>query len=45
MTQEPVYLRVDGAIAQLVLNRPDKRNALDLAMRAAIAIGLSCSPR
>lgn len=37
MTQEPVYLRVDGAIAQLVLNRPDKRNALTRAMWAAVA--------
>jgi enoyl-CoA hydratase len=36
MTQEPVYLTIDGAIAQLVLNRPDKRNALTRAMWAAI---------
>src|SRR5918994_2073037 len=37
MTQEPVYLTIDGAIAQLVLDRPDKRNALTRAMWAAIA--------
>jgi enoyl-CoA hydratase/carnithine racemase len=37
MTQEPVYLTIDGAIAQLILNRPDKRNALTRAMWAAIA--------
>jgi enoyl-CoA hydratase len=36
MTQEPVYLTIDGAIAQLVLNRPDKRNALTRAIWAAI---------
>jgi enoyl-CoA hydratase/carnithine racemase len=36
MTQEPVYLRVEGAVAQLILNRPDKRNALTRAMWAAI---------
>jgi enoyl-CoA hydratase/carnithine racemase len=36
MTQEPVYLKIDGAIAQLILNRPDKRNALTRAMWAAI---------
>jgi enoyl-CoA hydratase len=36
MTQEPVYLTIEGAIAQLVLNRPGKRNALDRAMWATI---------
>jgi enoyl-CoA hydratase len=36
MTQQPVYLTIDGAIAQLVLNRPAKRNALDRAMWEAI---------
>ena len=36
MTQEPVYLTIDGAIAQLILDRPDKRNALTRAMWAAI---------
>jgi enoyl-CoA hydratase/carnithine racemase len=33
---EPVYLTIEGAIAHLVLNRPDKRNALDRATWAAI---------
>jgi enoyl-CoA hydratase len=36
MIQEPVYLTIEGAIAQLVLNRPGKRNALDRAMWARI---------
>jgi enoyl-CoA hydratase/carnithine racemase len=36
MSQQPVYLTIDGAIAQLVLNRPAKRNALDRAMWEAI---------
>ncbi|MGH6898846.1 MAG: enoyl-CoA hydratase/isomerase family protein [Geminicoccaceae bacterium] len=36
MTQEPVYLTIEGALAQLVLNRPGKRNALDRAMWATI---------
>jgi enoyl-CoA hydratase/carnithine racemase len=35
MTQ-PIHLTIDGAIAQLVLNRPGKRNALDRAMWVAI---------
>lgn len=34
---EPVLLSRDGAIGTVLLNRPDKRNALDLVMRAAIA--------
>lgn len=33
----PVVVERDGAIAILRLNRPEKRNALDLTMRAAIA--------
>jgi enoyl-CoA hydratase/carnithine racemase len=36
MTEQPVYLRIDGAIAQLVLNRPEKRNALRGSMWTAI---------
>ena len=36
MTQEPVYLTTDGAVAQLILNRPDKRNALTRTMWSAI---------
>ena len=36
MTQEPVYLTTEGSIAQLILNRPAKRNALTRAMWAAI---------
>ena len=33
----PVVVERDGAVAVLRLNRPDKRNALDLTMRRAIA--------
>jgi enoyl-CoA hydratase len=36
MTQQQLHLTIDGAIAQLVLNRPAKRNALDRAMWAAV---------
>ena len=34
---QPVLVERDGAVAILRLNRPEKRNALDLTMRAAIA--------
>lgn len=33
----PVILRKEGAVGIVTLNRPEKRNALDLMMRAAIA--------
>lgn len=33
----PVFVQRDGAIGIVTLNRPGKRNALDLTMRAAIA--------
>lgn len=34
---KPVKIEKDGRVAVVTLNRPDKRNALDLTMRAAIA--------
>lgn len=39
MTQQkaPVILNRDGAVGIVLMNRPEKRNALDLTMRAAIA--------
>lgn len=37
----PVLVTRDGAVGQVVLNRPDKRNALDLTMRAAIAAAVT----
>src|SRR5687768_14261302 len=37
MTNERVTVTIDGGVAQVRLNRPDKRNALDLAMFRAIA--------
>ena len=36
-TQVPVLVRNEGAVGIVTLNRPDKRNALDLTMRSAIA--------
>ena len=33
----PVIVRRDGAVAVVLLNRPEKRNALDIATRRAIA--------
>ncbi|MBG9388046.1 enoyl-CoA hydratase-related protein [Caenimonas aquaedulcis] len=33
----PVLVQREGAVGIVTLNRPDRRNALDLAMRAAIA--------
>lgn len=36
-TAQPVELRVDGPIARLTLNRPEKRNALSEAMWSSLA--------
>lgn len=38
MSQEPIRLEVRGAIAHLILNRPEKRNALNGAMWSAIPV-------
>lgn len=37
VSEAPVLVRHEGAVGVVTLNRPDKRNALDLTMRAAIA--------
>lgn len=36
MSDDPIVLKRDGAIARLVLNRPDKKNAITEAMWAAV---------
>jgi len=38
MTDQPLFLRQNGKIAELVLNRPDKRNALTRAMWQALPV-------
>lgn len=40
-TTTPVLQHVEGAIGVVTLNRPEKRNALDLTMRAAIAAAVT----
>jgi len=39
--EAPVLIERDGAVGLILLNRPKRRNALDLAMRAAIAEGVT----
>jgi enoyl-CoA hydratase len=41
----PVLVHRDGAVGVVTLNRPEKRNALDLSMRAAIANAVSVLDR
>jgi enoyl-CoA hydratase/carnithine racemase len=36
MSSEPVQLKINNGIAQVTLNRPDKHNALDMAMFVAV---------
>jgi enoyl-CoA hydratase/carnithine racemase len=40
-TTTPVLVRREGAVGVVTLNRPEKRNALDLVMRAAIAAAVA----
>ena len=40
-SNSPVTVQRDGAIGIVALNRPDKRNALDLTMRGAIAVAFT----
>src|SRR5262249_23686456 len=40
MGEDPVLYSVDGAVARITLNRPDKRNALNAAVIAGIKDGL-----
>lgn len=37
----PLLVRREGAVARLVLNRPEKRNALDASLIAALKVALS----
>jgi enoyl-CoA hydratase len=37
MSEAPVLIRREDGVGSVVLNRPEKRNALDLTLRAAIA--------
>ena len=39
--EAPVLIERDGAVGLVLLNRPKKRNALDIAMRAAIAAAVT----
>ncbi|MEZ5667026.1 MAG: enoyl-CoA hydratase-related protein [Alphaproteobacteria bacterium] len=41
MTDQPILLDVDGAIARLTLNRPEKRNAFDDGLIGALDDGLA----
>jgi len=45
MPAELVQVTRDGAVGVVVLNRPEKRNALDLAMRRAIAEAVAALDR
>ena len=40
MSEGPLVVRREGAVARLVLNRPDKRNALDAELVAALKAAL-----
>ena len=40
MSSEPILVERDGDVAELVLNRPERRNALDGPSRAALASAL-----
>ena len=40
MSEGPLLVRREGAVARLVLNRPDKRNALDAELVAALKAAL-----
>src|ERR1700744_530761 len=33
---EPVVLQIEGAVARVIINRPDQRNALDAAAKAVL---------
>ena len=40
MAESPILLQRDGAIARLTLNRPDRLNALTLAMLGELSAAL-----
>jgi 2-(1,2-epoxy-1,2-dihydrophenyl)acetyl-CoA isomerase len=41
MTETPILLQRDGAVARLILNRPDKLNSLTLAMLGELSAALT----
>lgn len=45
MTGEPVLTARDGAVALVTLNRPDKRNAIDVPLRVALADAIEAADR
>ena len=41
---EPVLLQIEGAVATVMINRPDQRNALDAATKAVLLERLGRPP-
>jgi 2-(1,2-epoxy-1,2-dihydrophenyl)acetyl-CoA isomerase len=45
MTAGPVLVDDDGAVRTITLNRPEKRNAIDIELRIALAEAIECADR